>query len=132
MNIIVVKVKVAQSCLTLWDPMDYIVHGILQARILEWVVFPFSRGSSQCKDWTQVSWTVGRFFTSRAFKYPRSSRQNFNKAMLALNNMLNQMDLIDIFRTYHPNTAEYIYLSSAYWTFSKTAHILGHKINLNK
>ena len=41
-----VKVKVAQSCLTLCDPMDCI-HGILQARILEWVAFPFSRGSSQ-------------------------------------------------------------------------------------
>ena len=35
------KVKVAQSCLTLCDPMDYTVHGILQARILEWVAFPF-------------------------------------------------------------------------------------------
>ena len=41
------KVKVAHSCPTLCDPMDYIVHGILQARILEWVDFPFSRGSSQ-------------------------------------------------------------------------------------
>ena len=41
-----VKVKVAQSCLTLCDPMDYAVHGILQARTLEWVAFPFSRGSS--------------------------------------------------------------------------------------
>ena len=39
------KVKVAQSCPTLCDPMDYTVHGILQARILEWVAFPFSRGS---------------------------------------------------------------------------------------
>ena len=39
-------VKVAQLCPTLWDPMDYIVHGILQARILEWVAFSFSRGSS--------------------------------------------------------------------------------------
>ena len=37
-----VKVKVAQSCPTLWDPMDYTVRGILQARILEWVAFPFS------------------------------------------------------------------------------------------
>ena len=42
-----VKVKVTQSCPTLCDPMDYAVHGILQARILEWVAFPFSRGSSQ-------------------------------------------------------------------------------------
>ena len=37
------KVKVAQSCPTLCDPMDYTVHGILQARILEWVAIPFSR-----------------------------------------------------------------------------------------
>ena len=40
-----VKVKVAQSCSTLCDPMDYTTHGILQARILEWVAFPFFRGS---------------------------------------------------------------------------------------
>ena len=43
-------VKVAHSCPTLCDPMDYTVHGILQARILEWVAFPFSRGSSQPRD----------------------------------------------------------------------------------
>ena len=42
-----VKVKVAQSCPTLCDPMYYTVHGILQARILEWIAFPFSRRSSQ-------------------------------------------------------------------------------------
>ena len=42
-----VKLNVAQSCPTLCDPMDYTVNGILQARILEWVAFPFSRGSSQ-------------------------------------------------------------------------------------
>ena len=45
--ICVEKVKVTQSCPTLFDPMDYRVHGILQARILEWVAIPFSRGSSQ-------------------------------------------------------------------------------------
>ena len=43
----VVNGKVAQSCPTLCDPTDYTVHGVLQARILEWVAFPFSRGSSQ-------------------------------------------------------------------------------------
>ena len=59
-----VKVKVAQSCLTLCNPMDYTVHGILQARIPEWVAFPFSRGSSQPRDQTQVSRIAGRFFTS--------------------------------------------------------------------
>ena len=58
--------KVAQSCLTLCNPMDYTVHGILQARILEWVAFPFSRGSSQPRDQTQVSSIAGRFFTSWA------------------------------------------------------------------
>ena len=42
-----VEVKVAQSCSTLCNLMDYTVHGILQARILEWVAVPFSRGSSQ-------------------------------------------------------------------------------------
>ena len=42
------------------------VHGILQATILEWVAFPFSRGSSQPRDQTQVSHTAGRFFTSWA------------------------------------------------------------------
>ena len=41
-----VKVKVAQSCPTLCDPIDYTVHGVLQARILKWVAFPFSRGYS--------------------------------------------------------------------------------------
>ena len=44
--------------------MDCIVHGILQARILAWVAFPFSRGSSQPRDRTQISRIVGRFFTS--------------------------------------------------------------------
>ena len=46
--------------MSLCDPMDYTVHGILQARILEWVAFPFSRRSSQPKDWTQVSRIAGR------------------------------------------------------------------------
>ena len=42
---------------------DSSVHGILQTRIWEWVAMPFSRGSSQPRDWTQVSWIAGRFFT---------------------------------------------------------------------
>ena len=58
------KVKVTQSCLTLCDPMDYTVRGILQATILDWVAFPFSRGSSQPRDRTQVSSTARGFFTS--------------------------------------------------------------------
>ena len=53
------KVLVAQSCLTLRPvvccPPGSSVHGMLQARILEWVAIPFSRGSSQPQDWTWVS-----------------------------------------------------------------------------
>ena len=55
------EVEVAQLCLTLHDPMDYTVHGILQARILEWVAAPFSRGFSESRDQTQVSLIAGRF-----------------------------------------------------------------------
>ena len=53
------KVKVAQPCPTLCDPMDYTVHGILQARILEWVAISFSRGFSRNR--TSVSCIAGRF-----------------------------------------------------------------------
>ena len=70
---------VAQSCLSLCDPMDYSppgssVHGILQARILEWVAIPFSRGSS--RDQTLVPHIAGRFFTIWAFL--------INKCLLSL------------------------------------------------
>ena len=71
-----VKVKVAQSCLTLCDPMDYTDHGILQARILEWVAFPFSRVSSHPRDQTQVSRIAGRFFTSWATRKPKNTEMS--------------------------------------------------------
>ena len=57
--------KVAQSCTTLCNPIDYTVHGVLQVRILEWVA-PFSRRSSQPRDQTQVSCIAGRLITSCA------------------------------------------------------------------
>ena len=61
-------VLVAKLCPTLCDPMDCglpgsSVNGTLQARILEWVAIPFSRGSSWLRDWTWISCTAGRFFT---------------------------------------------------------------------
>ena len=64
-------VLVIQSCLTLCDPVDcslsgFTVHSFLQARILEWVAIPFSRGSSQPRDRTQGSHIAGGFFTSWA------------------------------------------------------------------
>ena len=58
-----VRGQVAQLCPTLCNPMDHTLHGILQAWILEWVAIPFSRGSSQPRDWTQVSHIAGRSFT---------------------------------------------------------------------
>jgi len=57
-------VKGVQLCPTLCDPMDYTARGILQARILEWVTFPFSKRSSQPRDQTHVCCIAGRFFTS--------------------------------------------------------------------
>ena len=71
-------VKVAQWCLTLCNPMDYTVHGILQARILEWVAFPFSRRSSHTRDRTQVSHIAGRFFISWATREVLASTGLFN------------------------------------------------------
>ena len=65
-----VKVKVTQLCLTLWDPMDCMVHRILQATILEWVAFPCSRGYYQPRNWTQVSLIAGGFFTCWATGKP--------------------------------------------------------------
>ena len=61
----------------------------------------------------------------------RSSKQKINKETQVLNPALDEMDLIDIFRTFHPN-AEYTFFSSALGTFSRIDHILGHKSNLSK
>ena len=68
-----VKTTVTQMCQTLCDPMDYTVHGIPQARMLEWVAFPFSRGSSQLRDQPGVSCIEGGFFTSWDTGKPRKT-----------------------------------------------------------
>ncbi|KJD25475.1 hypothetical protein TM43_08555 [Campylobacter jejuni subsp. jejuni] len=62
----------------------------------------------------------------------RSSRQKINKEIVELNEKLDQMDLIDIYRTLHPKTAEYTFFSSAHGTFSRIDHMLGNKASLNK
>ena len=64
--------EVTWPCPTLCDPMDYTVHGILQARIVEWVVFLFYRGSSQPRDRTQVSCIAGGFFTNQVTREAQS------------------------------------------------------------
>ena len=62
----------------------------------------------------------------------RSSKQKINKETQVLNDTLDEMDLIDIFRTFHPNAEEYTFFSSAHGTFSRIDHILGHQSNLSK
>ena len=62
----------------------------------------------------------------------RSSKMKINKETQALNDTLNKMDLIDIYRLFHPKTMEYTFFSSARGTFSRIDHILGHKSSLGK
>ena len=62
----------------------------------------------------------------------RSSKQKINNETQVVNDTLDEMGLIDIFRTFHPNAEEYIFFSSAHGTFSRIDHILGHKWNLSK
>ena len=61
----------------------------------------------------------------------RSSKQKINKETQILNNTLDEMDIIDIFGTFHSNAEEYTFFS-AHGTFSRIDHILGHKSNLSK
>ena len=62
----------------------------------------------------------------------RSSRQKINKETQALSDTIDQVDLIDIYRTFHPKTADYTFFSNAHGTFSRIDHILGHKSSLVK
>ena len=71
------------------------------------------------------------FNTSRT-PMDRSSKQKINKEKQALNDTIDQIDLIDIYRTFHPKTADYTFFSSAHGTFSRSDHILGHQSSLSK
>ena len=75
---------------------------------------------------------IVRDFNTPLTPMDRSSKQNINKDSQVLNDTLDEMDLIDIFRTFHPNAEEYNFFSSAHGTFSRIDHILGHKSNLSK
>ena len=80
-RVYLMKVKVAQSCPTLYNSMDYTVYGILQARILEWVAFPFSRGSSEPWGRRQVFCIAGRLLTSWATREIPSPKDLPNPGM---------------------------------------------------
>ena len=71
-------------------------------------------------------------FNTQLTPMDRSSKQKINKETQVLNDTLDEMDLIDIFRTFHPNAEEYTFFSSARGTFSRIDHVLGHKSNLSK
>ena len=62
----------------------------------------------------------------------RSTKQKINKETQTLNDTLDQLDLIDIYRTFHHKTTNFTFFSSAHGTFSGLDHILGHKSNLDK
>ena len=74
---------------------------------------------------------VGDFNTSLT-PMDWSSKMKINKETKALNNTIDQIDLIDIYRTFHLKTADYTFFSSVHWTFSRIDHILGHKSSLSK
>ena len=126
--------EVAKSCLTLCDPMDYSltdfsIHGIFQGRVPEWLAISFSRGSSQCRDWTQVSHIAGRCFTLWATRKDTSiqdyrktialNRWTFvSKVMSLLFNMLSSFVMAFLPRS------KYLLIS---WLQSPTAAILESK-----
>ena len=74
---------------------------------------------------------VGDFNTPLT-EMDRTSKQKINQEIKTLNDTLDQMDITDIFRTFHPKATEYTFFSSAHGTFSRMDHILGHKSGLNR
>ena len=75
---------------------------------------------------------IGGNFNNPLTSLDRPSRQKISKKRVVLNDTLDQLDLIGIYRTLHPKMAEYTFFSSAHGTFSRRQHMLGHKTSLNK
>ena len=83
------------------------------------------------KDTDSNTIIVGNFNTPLS-KMDRSSKQNINKDIVSLNNTLEEMDLTNIYRAFHPKEAKYTFFSSVHGTFSKVDHMIGQKASLNK
>ena len=124
-----VKVKVAHSCLSLCNPMDYTVHEILQARIPDWVALPSSRGSSQPRDWTQVSHIAGGFFTNWAIRDALSLyttlQPNSKCYWLHLQNMSRRSTLLtpSTATTRSAPTSHRCFIAIASWLFSASSDL---------
>ena len=73
-----------------------------------------------------------RDFSTSLTAMDRSSKQNINKETQALNDTTDQIDLIDIYKTFHPKTADYAFFSNEHGTFPRIDHILGHKSSLSE
>jgi exonuclease III len=71
-------------------------------------------------------------FNTPLLPIDRPSKQNISKEILELNHTIDQMELADVYRIFHPTSAQYTFFSAAHGTFSKIDHILGHKASLSK
>ena len=137
--------KSLQLCPTLHNPMDCSplgssIHGIFQARVLEWGAIAFfdepNIGAPQyirqtltdIKREIDSNTITGGDFNTQLTPMDRSSKQKIKEAQV----LSDTLDEIDIFRTFYPNAEEYTFSSSAHGTFSRIDHILGHKSNLSK
>jgi exonuclease III len=74
---------------------------------------------------------VGDFNTPLS-SIDRSSKRKINKEILNLKDSIDEMDLVDVYTTFHPTSTQYTFFSAAHGTFSKIDHILGHKATLSK
>ena len=83
------------------------------------------------KDIDRNTIIVGDFNTPLA-KVEKSSKQNINKEIVALNNALDEMDLTDIYTAFHPKEVRYTFFSNEHETFLKIDHMIGHKTSLKK
>ena len=119
------------------SPPGSSVHGILQARILEWIAIPFSRGSSQSRDWTRVFCIAGRFFTTEPLGKPLSQLQVHIYFLFF--GFLGKPFWLDLFKwvfsgifcgwVYFDVEYNFLYLSFVYLTWKRA--YLNFKINFN-
>jgi exonuclease III len=84
------------------------------------------------RSWVDVIQTLREHKCQPRLLYPAKLSITIDGDILKLTEVMDQMDLIDIYRTFHPKTKEYTFFSALHGTFSKTDHIIGHKTGLNK